>query len=416
MPYIGRSLGDGVRARYIYAATSGQTTFSGNDGNGIALAYSDTLYMDVYQNGVLLKPVTDYASTTGTSVVLVTGASTDDVVEMIVYDSFAVADTVSAANGGTFSGNMAMGGTLNVTGAITSSAGATITTADNTSQLTLTSTDADASAGPRLDLKRDSGSPADNDTVGRFRFLFDNDAAEETEAVRIDAFIPDVSDGTEDATFQTLTMVGGTMRSRVEHSSTETVFNQDSVDIDFRVESDGYAQAIFVDAGNNAVCVGATALPTGGGSGITGAGFDLTNGGELRLSATSTGNHTRIRFLNPNGEIGTIRTNGSATAFNTSSDYRLKENVSYSWDATTRLKQLKPARFNFISDETNTLVDGFLAHEVQPIVPEAISGAKDAVDNDGNIEPQGIDHSKLVPLLVKTIQELEARITALEAG
>ena len=119
MPYIGRSLGDGVRARYIYAATSGQTTFSGNDANGIALAYSDTLYMDVYQNGVLLKPVTDYAATTGTSVVFVTGASADDVVEMIVYDSFAVADTVSAANGGTFSGNMAMGGTLAVTGATT---------------------------------------------------------------------------------------------------------------------------------------------------------------------------------------------------------------------------------------------------------------------------------------------------------
>jgi hypothetical protein len=114
MPYIGRSLGDGVRARYIYAATSGQTTFSGNDANGIALAYSDTLYMDVYQNGVLLKPVTDYASTTGTSVVLVTGASTNDVVEMIVYDSFAVADTVSAANGGTFSGTVSMSDDLTV--------------------------------------------------------------------------------------------------------------------------------------------------------------------------------------------------------------------------------------------------------------------------------------------------------------
>lgn len=112
MPYIGRSLGDGVRARYIYAATSGQTTFSGNDANGIALAYSDTLYMDVYQNGVLLKPVTDYASTTGTSVVLVTGASTSDVVEMIVYDSFAVADTVSAANGGSFGGNVAVTGDI----------------------------------------------------------------------------------------------------------------------------------------------------------------------------------------------------------------------------------------------------------------------------------------------------------------
>jgi|TARA_R100000479_G_scaffold29188_1_gene11654 hypothetical protein len=116
MPYIGRSLGDGVRARYIYAATSGQTTFSGNDANGIALAYSDTLYMDVYQNGVLLKPVTDYASTTGTSVVLTTGASVDDVLEMIVYDSFAVADTVSAANGGTFGGSVTITGNLSVSG------------------------------------------------------------------------------------------------------------------------------------------------------------------------------------------------------------------------------------------------------------------------------------------------------------
>ena len=134
--------------------------------------------------------------------------------------------------------------------------GVTIATADNTSQLILKSTDADASAGPRLDLKRDSGSPADNDTVGRFRFLFDNDAAEETEAVRIDAFIPDVSDGTEDATFQTLTMVGGTMRSRVEHSSTETVFNQDSQDLDFRVEGNGDANLLFVDAGNDRIGIG----------------------------------------------------------------------------------------------------------------------------------------------------------------
>jgi len=120
MPYLGRSPGSGVRTRFIYAATAGQTSFSGNDSNSVSLAYEDTLYMDVYQNGVLLKPVTDYAATTGTSVVLVTGATTDDVVEMIVYDTFAVADTVSAKDGGTFSGNVAMGGTLNVTGAFTS--------------------------------------------------------------------------------------------------------------------------------------------------------------------------------------------------------------------------------------------------------------------------------------------------------
>jgi hypothetical protein len=106
-------------------------------------------------------------------------------------------------------------------------------------------------------------------------------------------------------------------------------------------------------------------------------------------------------------QVGTITSNGSSTAYNTSSDYRLKENVNYTWDATTRLKQLKPARFNFKTD-TDTTVDGFLAHEVSSIIPEAITGEKDGE------QMQAIDQSKLVPLLVKTIQELEARIATLE--
>jgi len=149
-----------------------------------------------------------------------------------------------------------------------------------------------------------------------------------------------------------------------------------------------------------------------------------------------------IGFINDNGLIGSIQCGGSSTSYATSSDYRMKENVDYTWDATTRIKQLKPARFNFIADDTNTLVDGFIAHEVSSIVPEAVTGAKDAmavktrytaddVETQGDtpsknvgdpktyssskIDPQGIDQSKLVPLLVKTIQELEARITALEA-
>jgi len=146
-----------------------------------------------------------------------------------------------------------------------------------------------------------------------------------------------------------------------------------------------------------------------------------------------------IRFLNVAGSsVGSIAWTGSVTNYNTSSDYRLKENVDYTWDATTRLKQLKPARFNFIAD-ADTTVDGFLAHEAQAIVPECVVGTKDAmrdeeyevtsavIDENGTEttpavmgtrsvpDHQGIDQSKLVPLLVKTIQELEARITALEA-
>jgi len=128
---------------------------------------------------------------------------------------------------------------------------------------------------------------------------------------------------------------------------------------------------------------------------------------------TGTGGMVQIGFINDNGLVGSIQTNGTGTSYVTSSDYRLKENIDYTWNATTRLKKLKPARFNFITDAEKTF-DGFLAHEAQAVVPEAVTGTKDEVDDDGNPVMQGIDQSKLVPLLVKTIQELEARITALE--
>jgi hypothetical protein len=134
----------------------------------------------------------------------------------------------------------------------------------------------------------------------------------------------------------------------------------------------------------------------------------------LHCAATSTGVQSLIVFNNGNGTVGTITTNASATSYNTSSDYRLKENVNYTWDATTELKKLKPAKFNFKADASTT-VEGFLAHEVSSIVPIADAGDKDGVDENGDPEYQGIDQSKLVPLMVKTIQELEARIVALES-
>ena len=131
--------------------------------------------------------------------------------------------------------------------------GCTITTADNTTQLTLTSTDADASVGPRFDLKRDSGSPADSDNLGRTRYLFDNDAAEQTEGVRIDAVLTDASDGTEDVSYVIDTMIAGTLRERIGLDATETVFNEDSQDIDFRIESNANANCFFVNAGTSNV-------------------------------------------------------------------------------------------------------------------------------------------------------------------
>jgi len=466
--------------------------------------------------------------------------------------------------------------------------GTTISTADNTDSLILTSTDADASSGPNLNMFRNSSSPADNDFLGNVKFNGRNDNSQDVQYGELEVYAADVSDGTEDGWLNFNVMTGGSNLSYMQlKAGSGVVFNEDSNDIDFRVESNGNANMLFVDGGNDAVVIGSGAkgpniaglgsafqiigssqnnssmsliatTNDADGSNIIGGKGRSTNGGqgtivqnndrvlniraavddggdfahevgniEFAVDATPGSNDTpgrivfsttadgaaspteRVRIDNsgrllvgltsPSGsagavlqargtgasaavfdrtndgvvvgfkrnggdDVGNISINSSSTAYNTSSDYRLKENVVTEWDATSRLKQLKPSRFNFIIDADNT-VDGFLAHEVSSIVPEAISGEKDATeditnvvlkadgtvftqnisetdweegklsttDKDGNtVDPiyasdttwvasktvldyQGIDQSKLVPLLVKTIQELEARITALES-
>jgi hypothetical protein len=120
-------------------------------------------------------------------------------------------------------------------------------------------------------------------------------------------------------------------------------------------------------------------------------------------------------FLRSGTTIGTITQSGTTgVAYNTTSDYRLKENVTPVTDGITRLQQLNPSRFNFIADPDRT-VDGFIAHEAQAVVPECVTGKKDAVDSDGNPIYQGIDQSKLVPLLTAALQEAIAKIETLEA-
>jgi hypothetical protein len=128
--------------------------------------------------------------------------------------------------------------------------------------------------------------------------------------------------------------------------------------------------------------------------------------------STSSGSDTSyfVAFYAGTSNIGSISTsNNTTTAYNTASDYRLKENITEITDGITRVKQLNPSRFNFITDP-DRIVDGFIAHEVQDIVPEAITGEKDAVNEDGSINPQGIDQSKLVPLLTAALQEAIALI------
>ena len=146
MPYIGKAPQQGIRNRFIYQATAGQTSFSGSDANSLSLTYPDGEYVDVYQNGILLKPATDYTATSGTTVVLVTGASANDVVEIVVYDTFSIAnsytksesdtrypflgnDSIIRTNGQTISADITISSTTNAlsAGPITVGASATLT-------------------------------------------------------------------------------------------------------------------------------------------------------------------------------------------------------------------------------------------------------------------------------------------------
>jgi hypothetical protein len=150
--------------------------------------------------------------------------------------------------------------------------------------------------------------------------------------------------------------------------------------------------------------------------GVTSETSNYVNNQNFRAVSLYTGANTQtvLSIIRNSSAIGSITTSTTATAYNTSSDYRLKENVIPLTGATNRINQLQVHRFNFIADP-DTTVDGFIAHEAQAVVPECVTGEKDAVDEDGNPKYQGIDQSKLVPLLTAALQEAIAKIETLEA-
>ena len=390
MPYIGTSPSNGVRRVHTYTATASQTTFTGASSEGVTLSYVDTNYIDVFQNGVLLGSA-DYTSTSGTSVVLAQGASADDLVVIVVYDVFSVADTVSKTNGGSFDSAVTMSNNLTVSGAFTSqgiddNADATAITIDSSENVGIgtTSPSFESGTGGGLEINNSSGN-------GSHLKLTDSASG---------------SGGTNGFDLYAFNTSG-------------YVENYESGNIVFRNNG---TERMRIDSSGN-VMIGTTtvdlsAVTSGTGTTVTGTGqlllaHDGNNMAYMNLTNYDGGTENFFVFMSDASTKGSIGFNGSSTSYNTSSDHRLKESVTYDFDATTRLKQLKPCRFNFI-DNADTTVDGFLAHEVQSVVPEAITGTHNEEDDDGNPVYQQIDQSKLVPLLVKTIQELEARITALE--
>ena len=167
--------------------------------------------------------------------------------------------------------------------------------------------------------------------------------------------------------------------------------------------------------------IGMISDASAGGTGTRNIHVNLPNYGEgIRFLRSGTYSGGAMKFYSNTSNVGSVQINASSTSYNTTSDYRAKENIAPMENSIDRLKELKPCRFNFLVDPENT-VDGFIAHETQEVVPEAITGEKDRLDYEGNPEYQGIDQSKLVPLLtaalkeaISKIEQLETRIQTLE--
>ena len=181
----------------------------------------------------------------------------------------------------------------------------------------------------------------------------------------------------------------------------------------------GFSEKVRINSNGHLVIASGTTDNPGDGNTTTGA--TIRSNGKYFFSCSNDGGHINrnnagyvLHTRYQGNHRGGIYVFPQATQYNTSSDYRLKENVVDISGAITRIKELAPRRFNFIG-EPDTTVDGFLAHEAAIVVPQAVTGTYNEVDDDGNPVYQGIDNSKFVPLLTAALQEAIAKIETLEA-
>ncbi len=190
------------------------------------------------------------------------------------------------------------------------------------------------------------------------------------------------------------------------------IFNENGVDADFRVESDNQSHMLFVDGGSNFVHFCGTAIGNNVVSIEAGRMF-LNKQNDWNLESDGTGEH--IRFKTSGTQKGSITSNGTGTTYNTTSDRRLKDNIQPIADATDKLMDMKPVTHTWIDNPDEPQVHGFIAQEMQEVVPEAVSG--DAESD----EMMSMDYGRITPVIVAALQdalneikELKTRIDELE--
>jgi hypothetical protein len=375
------------RTQTEFTATAGQTTFS-------VPSYTPG-FIDVYRNGALLGSA-DFTATNGTTVVLNNAASAGDLVETVSFFVSSVINAIPAVAGAVNSSYIANDVTINF---------------------------ADGSAStPSITNNGDTN-------TGIFFPAADTIAFSEggTESARFDS-AGNLGIGTSSPNAGAkLTVAGGILATGSFSSTTGSTAGIDYNGGELRLFSMGTSGStkggyrfiakgaddsanvpMVIDSSGN-LLVGTTSNTRTARLRVFKAGDNVM---ETEVNNTGAG-FIHIGFVNPNGVVGSISTSGSSTSYSTSSDYRLKENISPMTGALDIVQALKPVTYNWKADGSES--QGFIAHELQAVVPECVTGEKDAVNEDGSIKAQSIDTSFLVATLTAAIQEQQAIITQLQA-
>lgn len=229
----------------------------------------------------------------------------------------------------------------------------------------------------------------------------------------------DLAGGIADSKLSTISTAGKVANSATTatSSSTASAIVARDADASFNAKT-GYFQGGYLGGLDytKAITAGDSGAITTNGEGVIRVGkYGLNTTAITTNQQTGSGTSYHISFYRNGVNVGSIAENGSTTSFNTSSDYRLKENVVPLENALVTVRQLAPKTYNFIA-APDLVQDGFIAHELAAVVPYAVIGEKDAVNDDGSIKPQQVDYSKLTALLVGAINELAGRLDALEAN
>jgi hypothetical protein len=427
MAYLGRQPNTGVRSRFIFTATASQVTFSGTDDDGKTLKYEDSAYVDVFLNGVLLKPVTDYTATTKTSVVLTSGAAASDIVEIVAYDIANIADTVSKTNGGTFDAGVTVNGTVNADGLTIDTNTLYVDAANNRvgigetdplGSLHIKSEDTGVSSvsaqGDLLVLEgTETGLSILSSTSGAGYINFGDSSDNDIGMIIYDHSANTMNFWTNAAERARITSDGNLFIGGSTSYYSGGKLQVDGGKVIFRSSDASYGTfQLGVPSGTEASMAYIPNV-TGFGSNPSSSSGDnaifVTGPGAYGQSATEyvIGNKGR------GGYIAKVAYNATSWTFN--SDERLKDIEGEIKNALDKLGVIRAVYYRWKNDEAQERQVGVIAQEVQTVLPEAVDVPEIETNEDGTTNYWGVGYTDLIPLLIASVKELNAKVEACEA-